>query len=164
MLRQFTNPEQHKILLPVIGNSMYTSSTCLNPCENANPPDGVEGANKVDWEGVPGTYVDDRTAPDGRRFVASKYGYVQIRRRLWLAVGKRCEECTRGTIFESGQLHHVYGRGIGGGKREDRREVAGVIFTRWLCAKCHGLAVILRWGSWVAKIDYQGKKGRGKNG
>lgn len=32
----------------------------------------------------------------------------------------------------AGELHHIYGRGMGGGKRDDRAELC-----EWLCGGCH---------------------------
>jgi hypothetical protein len=113
-----------------------------------------------DWDGIPGDWISDATAPEGRRFVASKSGYVRVRKRLCLSVGRCCEECGRATPLDWGQLHHVFGRGIGGSKREDRRQVLGVIFTVWLCRNCHDLQVIREWGSWVIVKVLDEIKGR----
>jgi len=98
------------------------------------------------WEGIPGEWIDDDTAIDGRRFVATLYGERKLRALMKQAAGRRCEECEKYT--HDGQRHHVYGRGFGGGKREDRPEVQGIRFVVWLCGSCHHDAVIKRWGSW----------------
>jgi len=99
---------------------------------------------KGKWQGIPGEWVDDPTAIDGRRFVASAHGVRLLRARMAQERQGRCEECSgMGT-----DRHHVYGRGFGGGKTEDRPSVNGVKFVRWLCRRCHDVQVIRGWGSW----------------
>jgi hypothetical protein len=107
---------------------------------------------KGKWQNVPGKWVDDSTAIDGKRFVASARGVQILRFRMSQERQGRCELCQHmGT-----DRHHVYGRGIGGGKTEDRPVVNGVKFVLWVCRKCHDLQVILPWGSWR---DQQGVSG-----
>lgn len=100
-----------------------------------------------DWEGVPGEWVDDSTAIDGKRFLASRRGVTILRSRMREAAKGRCEWCRALTWF--GDRHHVYGRGAGGGKREDRPWILAVQFVVWLCRECHEVAKIRPWGSWV---------------
>ena len=96
------------------------------------------------WSGIPGEWIDDSTAIDGRRFVASHRGVTILRSRMAQERQGRCELCSgMGT-----DRHHVYGRGFGGGKTEDRPSVNGVKFVQWLCRKCHDVQIILPWGSW----------------
>lgn len=99
---------------------------------------------KDKWQGIPGRWIDDSTAIDGRRFVASPHGVRLLRFRMAQERHGRCELCPgMGT-----DRHHVYGRGFGGGKTEDRPVVNGVKFVQWLCRRCHDVQVILPWGSW----------------
>jgi len=99
---------------------------------------------KGKWAAIPGEWVDDATAIDGRRFVASPHGVRLLRSRMAQDAHGRCELCGgMGT-----DRHHVYGRGFGGSKTEDRPVVNGVKFIRWLCRRCHDIQVILPWGSW----------------
>lgn len=98
------------------------------------------------WEGIPGKWIEDATAIDGKRFVASRSGITKLRQRMKEAAGNRCEECRAFTHF--GERHHIYGRGMGAGWIEDRPTVLGVVFVVWLCTECHRTAVIKPWGSW----------------
>lgn len=101
---------------------------------------------KGDWEGIPGQWITDFSAIDGRRFVASPAGVSKLRVRMSEQAKKRCEIC--GNWCYSGDRHHVYGRGIGGGKKEDRPEINGIRFVLWVDRRCHTFAVIKPWGSW----------------
>ena len=98
------------------------------------------------WDGIPGRWIDDSTALDGRRFVASDYGFNKLRARLRTLAQYRCELC--GRYCPRGDLHHVYGRGLSGGKREDRWKVGTERFLKYLCRICHEVQVIKPWGSW----------------
>lgn len=101
---------------------------------------------KGEWEGIPGEWIDDATAIDGRRFVAAPYAIREMRHRMRLAAKNRCEYCMDWAYH--GERHHVFGRGMGGGKKEDRPVVAGVRFVLWTCRTCHDQQSIKAWGSW----------------
>lgn len=101
---------------------------------------------KGDWEGIPGNWIDDATAIDGRRFVAAREGIYEIRKRMRLLAKNRCEFCQNRAY--SGDRHHVFGRGLAGGKKEDRPVVMGVRFVVWTCRTCHEEQKIKPWGSW----------------
>ena len=77
---------------------------------------------KGTWQNVPGKWVEDTTAIDGRRFVASEHGVRILRARMAQDAHGRCELCGGMGI----DRHHVYGRG--GGKKEDRPIVNGIRF------------------------------------
>jgi hypothetical protein len=98
------------------------------------------------WNSIPGKYFDDPTAVDGKRFVATPHGWQKIRNMLNDRAGFKCEEC--GAMAYFGDAHHVYGRGNGGGKRDDRIEVNGVRLLFWLCRGCHERTNIQPWGGW----------------
>lgn len=108
------------------------------------------GVTRGDWHGLPGRWFDDLTAVDGQRFIASLWSWRQIKAILAKAAKFRCEEC--GSFDEHGDGHHVYGRGIGGSKRDDRPVVwlgeRMVRMIQYLCRGCHKKAVIKPWGSW----------------
>jgi len=97
---------------------------------------------KGTWQNVPGKWVEDTTAIDGRRFVASEHGVRILRARMAQDAHGRCELCGGMGI----DRHHVYGRG--GGKKEDRPIVNGIRFLLWICRRCHDQQVIKPWGSW----------------
>lgn len=64
----------------------------------------------------------------------SAYRYKKNKRRVWLKQGERCGKCHKWYPDPNlGDFHHPSGRGLGGGKRDDREGV-------WWCNKCH------RWG------------------
>lgn len=101
-----------------------------------------------EWNGIKGYWYDDPYSPDGRRWVVAKADLKALREyNLWKA-NHRCEKCKRPVTLLMFELHHVYGRGGGGGKREDRRSVCGIRFTRVDCKQCHAKEVIKRpdWG------------------
>lgn len=99
---------------------------------------------KGKWSGIPGEWIIDPTAIDGVRFVASPAGVRLLRSRMAKERQGRCELCSgMGT-----DRHHVYGRGMGGAKTEDRPVVNGVKFVQWLCRRDHDAQVIRPWGSW----------------
>jgi hypothetical protein len=106
------------------------------------------------WHGIPGKFVTDPTAPDGRRFIATHYGEKLLLERMRENACSACELCLQPTHY--GQRHHIYGRGFGSGKREDRWEVEGIVFVIYICGSCHRKQDIERWGSWndtTATID-----------
>lgn len=101
---------------------------------------------KGDWEGIAGNWVDDPTAIDGHRFLAAPSAIHVLRERMRKAAKNRCEFCGDWCYF--GERHHVYGRGMGGGKKEDRPAVCGIRFVVWTCRDCHHQQEIQPWGSW----------------
>lgn len=101
---------------------------------------------KGDWEGIRGEWIDDPTAIDGQRFVAAPKAIHEMRLRMRIAAKNRCEFCLQ--FAYHGERHHVFGRGIGGGKKEDRPVVLGVRFVLWTCRNCHEEQTIKAWGSW----------------
>lgn len=105
---------------------------------------------KGDWEGIRGKWIEDPTAIDGQRFVATPYGVREMRQRMRIQVQNRCEFCLQVAYY--GDRHHVFGRGAGGGKKEDRPIVNGVRFVVWCCRACHEVQTIKPWGSWSHQI------------
>lgn len=101
---------------------------------------------KGTWEGIPGSYIDDPTAVDGQRWVVRRHALERLRMLMCGAAGCKCSEC--GTFCPDGDRHHIYGRGAGGSKCEDRDVVLGVRMVIWICRRCHSVAVIKPWGSW----------------
>lgn len=104
-----------------------------------------------DWEGIPGQWIDDPTAIDGQRFVAAPVAIHKLRERMRFFAKNRCEFCLQ--FAYHGERHHVFGRGIGGGKKEDRPVVLGVRFVLWTCRTCHEEQTIKAWGSWPLQPD-----------
>lgn len=102
---------------------------------------------KGDWEGIRGEWIDDPTAIDGRRFIVYPGAVREMRQRMRIRAKNRCEFCSDWAYH--GERHHVFGRGIGSGKREDRPIVSGVRFVVWCCRACHDQQVIKPWGSWT---------------
>lgn len=74
----------------------------------------------------------ERQQPKDGRLKESAYQYRKTKRAIWEGQGRKCAEC--GDFIPSpafGDRHHEGGRGLGGGKRDDRKTVV-------LCrAKCH---------------------------
>jgi hypothetical protein len=69
--------------------------------------------------------------------------YSEGKARLWLAQGYHCARCPRWLRSPAdGHRHHIHGRGMGGGKRDDRD-------TELLCWRCHDKAKIERRESWI---------------
>lgn len=92
------------------------------------------------WEGIPGFWIDDPQSPDGRRWIATHYGWELIQKKLKERARERCElvisdNCQLRTQW--GDAHHVYGRG--GGKRDDRLSM-----LKYACRNCHAIAKIER--------------------
>jgi hypothetical protein len=103
-----------------------------------------------DYYGLAGRRIDDPTAVDGTRFIATRSSWLKITKLLRETVGNCCEQC--GQYDEHGDCHHVYGRKLGGGTRDDRPVVwYGDVLIRmilYLCRRCHEKAVIKPWMSW----------------
>jgi 5-methylcytosine-specific restriction endonuclease McrA len=70
--------------------------------------------------------------PKDGRLKESPYQYSKTKRAIWERQGRKCFEC--GDFLPSpafGDRHHIGGRGLGGGKRDDAKTVV-------LCReKCH---------------------------
>jgi hypothetical protein len=84
-----------------------------------------------------------KPGPKIPRVVEKGRRYSQGKARLWLQQDKHCAGCPRWLRSPAeGHRHHIYGRGMGGGKRDDRD-------TELLCHRCHARAKILRRESWI---------------
>jgi len=111
---------------------------------------------KGDYHGLPGFWRDDPTAVDGKRFIASLWSWRKIKHMLADVCKNFCEECGKYDPHCDG--HHVYGRGVGGSKRDDRPVVwygdRMIRMIVYLCRSCHDKAVIKPWGSW-RDVEYE---------
>lgn len=62
--------------------------------------------------------------PKDGRLVESPYRYRKTKRQIWESQGRKCAECGKFLPTPAfGHRHHVDGRGIGGGKRDDAKTV-----------------------------------------
>lgn len=100
---------------------------------------------KGEWEGIPGWWLDDPQSPDGKRFIATHYGWDQIKERVKEVAHARCElnlsaDCAGYTQYLD--THHRRGRGTGGSKRDDRIRINGIRNLLAGCRVCHDLAKI----------------------
>ena len=102
---------------------------------------------------IPGFWYDDKTSPDGKRFVCTKYGWGKLRSVKCRAADQKCQlrlpGCPINVPFDVGDLHHTgkHGRGIGGLWRDDRETV-------WIDRKnCHPKAEKERTGSRWSKCE-----------
>lgn len=98
---------------------------------------------KGDWEGIPGFWLDDSVSPDGKRFIATHYGWDKVKERVKTIANGRCElnlaaDCQGSTFWLD--THHRRGRG--GGKRDDRIFISGKRNLIAGCRACHDLAKI----------------------
>jgi len=83
-------------------------------------------------------------APKAPRVIEKGRRYSAGKARLWLEQDKHCARCPRYLRTPAeGHRHHIHGRGMGGGKRDDRD-------TELICHGCHAKAKIERRESWVA--------------
>jgi len=88
------------------------------------------------WMMISGRWYFDNASPDGQRFVASPAGWAEITNQMREAFCERC--LLKVSIPQIGiEWHHIYGRGMGGSKQEDRLEVKGIRMREWLCRKHH---------------------------
>lgn len=97
------------------------------------------------YEGVPGHWLDDPASPDGRRWIATAYGWEKIQERVKQECQSRCELNTSEHCQGHSQwldIHHRRGRG--GGKRDDRIWILGKRNLKACCRACHQLARIER--------------------
>jgi 5-methylcytosine-specific restriction endonuclease McrA len=77
------------------------------------------------------------------RLILSGKKYSANKERQWKRQGRRCARCP--LIIsdpKEAHFHHKHGRGMGGGKRDDRR---GEV----LCVDCHEVAKIERREVWA---------------
>lgn len=100
---------------------------------------------KGEWERIPGWWLDDLASPDKKRFIATHYGWDQVRERVKEIAKGRCElnlseHCAGATLYLD--THHRRGRGTGGSKRDDRIWIVGVRNLKAVCRPCHDLAKI----------------------
>lgn len=109
---------------------------------------------KGEWEGIAGEWITDPTAIDGQRFVAAAHAIHELRWRMRVFARNRCEFCSN--FAYCGDRHHIFGRGFGGGKKEDRPVVLGVRFVVWTCRICHEEQTIKPWGSWLSVTESRG--------
>jgi hypothetical protein len=80
--------------------------------------------------------------PKAPRVIEKGRRYSLGKARLWLQQSKHCARCPRYIPDpREGHRHHIHGRGMGGGKRDDRD-------TEILCCDCHNKAKIIRRESW----------------
>jgi hypothetical protein len=65
------------------------------------------------------------------RVVLTQSQYMRRKRELWIAQGRACANCDApiDSLLDAA-LHHLNGRGLGGGKRDDR-------FASLICGGCH---------------------------
>ena len=95
------------------------------------------------WEGIPGWMLDDPTSPDGKRWIATGYGWDKIIARVKADANYRCQlnisEHCQGTS-QWLDVHHRRGRG--GGKRDDRIYIVGKMNLLACCRNCHQIARI----------------------
>jgi hypothetical protein len=98
---------------------------------------------KGDWEGCPGEWITDPHSPDGKRFIASQFGWAKIQARMRDESKGKCELGLSGACpgrTEWLDVHHRRGRG--GGKRDDRIWVDGMRNLLAVCRPCHSIARI----------------------
>jgi hypothetical protein len=85
---------------------------------------------------IPGHWINDKTSPDGKRFVATAHGWSMLRVAKYRVTGGTCHlrhpGCLVRMTLDSSDLHHtgVHGRGLGGSWRDDR-------VTEIACRPCH---------------------------
>lgn len=86
---------------------------------------------------IPKPGVRERSQPKDGRLIESTHKYSQTKRAMWERQGHRCMRMKNGKVCNRfmptpayGHRHHVNGRGLGGGKRDDRETVL------W-CIECH---------------------------
>lgn len=100
---------------------------------------------KGTWDGIPGWWIDDPASPDGKRWIATAYGWDKITERVKQEANFRCQlnladDCQGQTQWLD--THHRRGRG--GGKRDDRITILGVRNLKAACRDCHQIAKIER--------------------
>jgi hypothetical protein len=73
-----------------------------------------------------------KTHDDGREVATTSHSWFKRREECCERASEACEACGRYLPLWAGQAHHVIGRGLGGGKRDDR-----LTNLKWLCEMCH---------------------------
>lgn len=74
-----------------------------------------------------------KSQPKDGRLIESPKEYRITKRKMWEQQGRRCGVLGCGEYLPTpahGHRHHCAGRGLGGGKRDDR-------FTILVCIPCH---------------------------
>jgi hypothetical protein len=81
-----------------------------------------------------------KVTKDGRTILTGTH-YTALREQVYERNQHTCEgeQCNRYLMFWEMELHHVYGRGMGGSKRDDVPEK-----VQGLCRDCHDKAKIKR--------------------
>lgn len=96
-----------------------------------------------EWNGIPGFWIDDPQSPDGKRWIATHYGWDRVKERVKEIANGRCElnlsENCQGANYWL-DTHHRRGRG--GGKRDDRITILGKRNLMACCRTCHDSAKI----------------------
>jgi hypothetical protein len=82
------------------------------------------------------------------RIVLAPAEYLQLRDRVYVKQYGRCADCGDPVSIFSIQLHHLFGRGIGGGFRMDTEND-----TRGVCGKCHPAADRNRHSKFIVRSD-----------
>lgn len=88
---------------------------------------------------IGGHFIEDPTMPDGQRFVATPHGWQKL--TAWGHQNVTSCACGPHTGTE---WHHIYGRGAGGSRRDDRPRVDGKPNLLWVCRPCHSKLTIFR--------------------
>jgi hypothetical protein len=96
-----------------------------------------------EWEGIPGFWLDDPASPDGKRWIATHYGWEKVCQRVKALCQGRCElNLSDNCSIRSHWLDTHHRRGRGGGKRDDRIWILGVRALKAACRPCHAIAKI----------------------
>lgn len=69
---------------------------------------------------------------DGREIHRSPWAWLIQRKKAWDRDGGQCQRCGEAVELRDAQVHHVIGRGMGGGRRDDAIEN-----LETLCLACH---------------------------
>lgn len=96
---------------------------------------------------------------DGRE-VCLGQAWADRKVEVWELDERRCVVCHRSLLsplertYDAAQCHHIHGRGMAGGKRDDRIFVNGERNLNTLCWACHAKSKIERFS-----IKYPERKG-----
>lgn len=73
----------------------------------------------------------EKSQPKDGRLIERGAVYSKSKRAIWERQGKKCAFCGKHLPSPAfGDRHHPLGRGLGGGKRDDRKTVV-------ICKPCH---------------------------